>query len=68
MVTEWGPGSGLSHDNPALQRAGLSRPGLLEGSRDLEQPPVGIQVVAPHGADRRLLEIAAAFEEARSEG
>jgi amidase len=30
--------------------------------------PVGIQVVAPHGADRRLLEIAAAFEEARSEG
>lgn len=26
--------------------------------------PVGIQVVAPHGADRRLLEVAAAFEEA----
>jgi len=24
--------------------------------------PVGIQIVAPHGADRRLLEIAAAFE------
>jgi amidase len=24
--------------------------------------PVGIQVVAPHGADRRLLEVAAAFE------
>jgi amidase len=27
--------------------------------------PVGVQIVAPHGADRRLLEIAAAFEEAR---
>jgi amidase len=27
--------------------------------------PVGVQVVAPHGADRRLLEVAAAFEEAR---
>ena len=27
--------------------------------------PVGIQLVAPHGADRRLLEIAAAFEAAR---
>ena len=26
--------------------------------------PVGIQIVAPHGADRRLLEIAAAFEAA----
>lgn len=26
--------------------------------------PVGIQVVAPHGADRRLLEVAAAFERA----
>ncbi|WP_426244924.1 amidase [Nocardioides sp. LHG3406-4] len=26
--------------------------------------PVGIQVVAPHGADRRLLEIAAAYESA----
>src|SRR6478672_5830272 len=26
--------------------------------------PVGIQIVAPHGADRRLLEVAAAFEEA----
>lgn len=26
--------------------------------------PVGIQVVAPHGAERRLLEVAAAFEEA----
>jgi amidase len=26
--------------------------------------PVGIQVVAPHGADRRLLEVAAAFEHA----
>jgi amidase len=25
--------------------------------------PVGIQVVAPHGADRRLLEVAAAFEQ-----
>jgi Asp-tRNA(Asn)/Glu-tRNA(Gln) amidotransferase A subunit family amidase len=25
---------------------------------------VGIQIVAPHGADRRLLEIAAAFEAA----
>ncbi|MFC6287487.1 amidase [Nocardioides sp. GCM10027113] len=27
--------------------------------------PVGIQVVAPHGADRRLLEVAAAFEAVR---
>jgi Asp-tRNA(Asn)/Glu-tRNA(Gln) amidotransferase A subunit family amidase len=25
---------------------------------------VGIQVVAPHGADRRLLEVAAAYEAA----
>ena len=29
--------------------------------------PVGIQVVAPHGAERRLLEIAAGFERARAE-
>lgn len=28
--------------------------------------PVGVQVVARHGADRRLLEVAAAFEEARA--
>jgi amidase len=28
--------------------------------------PVGIQIVAPHGADRRLLEVAAAFEEESS--
>jgi amidase len=28
--------------------------------------PVGVQVVAPFGADRRLLEIAAAFEQVRS--
>ena len=28
--------------------------------------PVGIQIVAPHGADRRLLEVAAAFETAAS--
>ena len=34
--------------------AGRTRDGL----------PVGIQVVAPHGAERRLLEVAAAFEEA----
>lgn len=27
--------------------------------------PVGVQIVAPHGADRRLLEIASAFEAAR---
>jgi amidase len=27
--------------------------------------PIGIQVVAPHGADRFLLEVAAAYEEAR---
>lgn len=27
--------------------------------------PVGVQIVGPHGSDRRLLEIAAAFEEAR---
>jgi amidase len=26
--------------------------------------PVGVQIVGPHGSDRRLLEIAAAFEEA----
>lgn len=29
--------------------------------------PVGVQIVAPHGADRRLLEVAAAFETARAE-
>ena len=29
--------------------------------------PVGIQIVAPHGADRRLLEVAAAFEAAASD-
>jgi len=34
--------------------AGRTRDGL----------PVGIQIVAPHGADRRLLEVAAAFEAA----
>ena len=34
--------------------AGTTRDGL----------PVGIQVVAPHGADRRLLEVAAAYEAA----
>ncbi len=28
--------------------------------------PVGVQLVAPHGADRRLLEVAAAFEAARA--
>ena len=28
--------------------------------------PVGVQIVAPHGADRRLLEIASAFEAVRS--
>ena len=27
--------------------------------------PVGVQIVAPHGGDRRLLEVAAAFEAAR---
>ncbi len=27
--------------------------------------PIGVQLVAPHGQDRRLLEIAAAFEQAR---
>jgi amidase len=32
--------------------AGTTREGL----------PVGVQIVAPHGADRRLLEVAAAFE------
>lgn len=30
--------------------------------------PVGVQLVAPHGADRRLLEVAAAFEAARAHG
>ncbi len=30
--------------------------------------PVGVQLVGPHGADRRLLEIAAAFETARDAG
>jgi amidase len=30
----------------------------------VEGLPIGIQIVAPHGADRRLLEIAAAFEAA----
>ncbi|WP_134742220.1 amidase [Nocardioides sp. 503] len=28
--------------------------------------PVGVQIVAPHGAERRLLEVAAAFEAARA--
>ena len=28
--------------------------------------PVGVQLVAPHGADRLLLEVAAAFEAARN--
>ena len=28
--------------------------------------PVGVQIVAPFGADRRLLEVAAAFETAGS--
>jgi amidase len=36
--------------------AGTTRDGL----------PVGIQMVAPHGADRRLLEVASAFEAARA--
>ncbi|WP_067436751.1 amidase [Nocardioides jensenii] len=36
--------------------AGLTADGL----------PVGLQIVAPHGADRRLLELAAAFESVRS--
>ena len=30
--------------------------------------PVGVQLVGPHGSDRRLLEIAAGFEGARSHG
>jgi amidase len=30
--------------------------------------PVGVQIVAPHGADRRLLEIAAGFEAASAPG
>jgi amidase len=34
----------------------------------VEGLPVGIQIVAPHGADRRLLEIAAAFEAAVTPG
>ncbi len=29
--------------------------------------PIGVQIVAPHGADRRLLEVAAAFESATAE-
>ncbi|WP_457208789.1 amidase [Nocardioides sp. P5_C9_2] len=36
----------------------------LPAGRTPEGLPVGIQVVAPHGADRRLLEIASAFEAA----
>ncbi|KRF36324.1 amidase [Nocardioides sp. Soil805] len=36
----------------------------LPAGRTPEGLPVGIQVVAPHGADRRLLEIAAAYEAA----
>jgi amidase len=28
--------------------------------------PVGVQIVAPHGAERRLLEVASAFEAART--
>lgn len=34
----------------------------LPAGHTLEGLPVGIQVVAPHGADRRLLEVAAAYE------
>jgi amidase len=30
--------------------------------------PVGVQLVAAHGQDRRLLEVAAAFEHARAAG
>jgi amidase len=36
----------------------------VPAGRTTEGLPVGIQLVAPHGADRRLLEIAAAFEAA----
>ncbi len=44
---------------PALSvPAGSTRDGL----------PVGVQIVAPHGADRRLLEVAAAFEAATGRG
>ena len=34
----------------------------VPGGNTPEGLPVGIQIVAPHGSDRRLLEIAAAFE------
>ena len=40
----------------------------LPAGRTPEGLPVGIQVVAPHGADRRLLEIAAAYEAAGQVG
>ena len=36
----------------------------LPAGRTPDGLPVGIQVVAPHGADRRLLEVAAAYEAA----
>lgn len=38
----------------------------VPAGRTAEGLPVGIQIVAPHGADRRLLEVAAAFEAARA--
>jgi amidase len=38
----------------------------LPGGTTRDGLPVGIQVVAPFGADRRLLEVAAAFEEIRA--
>ena len=40
-------------------------PGDLRPRTTPDGLPVGIQVVAPHGADRLLLEVAAAIEESR---
>lgn len=37
----------------------------VPAGRTADGLPVGVQIVAPHGADRRLLEVAAAFEAAR---
>ena len=56
--TSTGCGRRTSSPSPAARRS-RSRP-----ATPATACPVGIQIVAPHGADRRLLEVAAAFESA----
>ena len=58
--TSTGCGRRTSSPSPAARRS-RCRP-----ARTADGLPVGIQIVAPHGADRRLLEVAAAFEQART--